>query len=81
MEAVFSTVFHYNFRPEIDNPVISSEAVHNIGVDGLVKFGDSMSHGFLGGGLPLCDDRRTPASSSSLFVQSEAVVYLENDLT
>ena len=29
-------------------------------------------------GLPLCDDRRTPASSS--LVQSEAVVYLENGL-
>ena len=27
--------------------------------------------------FPLCDDRRTPASSSS-FIQSEAVVYLEN---
>ena len=34
------------------------------------------------GVLPLCDDRRTPASSLlSLFVQSEAVVYLENGLT
>ena len=37
------------------------------------------------GVLPLCDDRRTPvsllSSLSSLFVQSEAVVYLENGLT
>ena len=36
------------------------------------------------GVLPLCDDRRTPASlslSSLSFVQSEAVIYLENGLT
>ena len=34
------------------------------------------------GVLPLCDDRRTPASSSSSsLAQSEAVVYLENGLT
>ena len=34
------------------------------------------------GVLPLCDDRRTPASLSlSLLAQSEAVVYLENGLT
>ena len=33
--------------------------------------------------LPLCDDRRTPASLSSLslLAQSEAVVYIENGLT
>ena len=31
------------------------------------------------GVLPLCDDRRTPASLS--LAQSEAVVYLENGLT
>ena len=33
------------------------------------------------GVLPSCDDRRTPASLSSLLLQSEAVVYLENGLT
>ena len=35
----------------------------------------------LNGVLPLCDDRRTPASSSLSFGQSEAVVYLKSGLT
>ena len=45
--------------------------------ESLVFFGKTFY-----GVLPLCDDRRTPASLSSLsFVQSEAVVYLKNGLT
>ena len=33
LEAVFSTGFHYNFRPEVNNDVISGIAVDNVGVD------------------------------------------------
>ena len=33
--------FRYNFRPEIDNDIISGVAVDNVGVDVRVKFGDS----------------------------------------
>ena len=44
-EAVYSTVFPYNFRPEVNNDVISCTAVDNVGVDTLVKFGDSSSNG------------------------------------
>ena len=40
------TAFPYNFRPEVDNDVISSVAVENVGMDVLVKFGDSRSNGF-----------------------------------
>ena len=35
-----------NFRPEIDNDVISSVSVNNVGMDGPLKFGDSRSNGF-----------------------------------
>ena len=35
------TVFRYNFRPEVDNDVISGVVV-------CVKFGDSWSNGFRG---------------------------------
>ena len=38
-------LFHYNFRPEIDNDVISGVAVDYIGMDVRVKFGDSRSKG------------------------------------
>ena len=40
-EAVFSTVFTYNFRPEVDNDVISGTAVDNVGMEVRKKFGDS----------------------------------------
>ena len=45
-EAVFSTVFPYNFRLEIDNDVISGVAIENFGMDVRVKFGDSRSNDF-----------------------------------
>ena len=45
-EAVKSTVFPYNFRPEVDNDVISDTAVDNVSVDVPIKFGDSRSNGF-----------------------------------
>ena len=42
---VFSKVFRYNFRPEVDSDVISGATVDNVGVDLSVKFGDSRSNG------------------------------------
>ena len=39
-------VFRYNFRPEVDNDVMSGGSVDNVGVDVRVKFGDSRSNGF-----------------------------------
>ena len=45
-EAVYSTVFPYNFRTEVDNDVISGIAVDNVGVDVTIKFADSSSNGF-----------------------------------
>ena len=43
--AVKSSVFPYNLRPEVDNDVISSMAIGNVGVDVSIKFGDSRSNG------------------------------------
>ena len=40
-EAVFSTVFPYNFRLEVGNDVISGRAIENVGMDVAIKFGDS----------------------------------------
>ena len=46
-EAVFSTVFfRFDFRPEVDNAVLSAVAVDIVGVDVPVKLGDSRSNGF-----------------------------------
>ena len=45
-EVVFSTVFPYDRRPEVDNGVISDMAVDNVGIDVPIKFGDSRSNGF-----------------------------------
>ena len=45
LEAVLSTVFSYNFRPEVDNDVISGVTVDNVGMDVRAKFGDSRSTG------------------------------------
>ena len=45
-EAVFSTVFSYNFLPEVDNDVISGAAADNVGMAVCVKFGDSRSDNF-----------------------------------
>ena len=36
-EAVFSNIFPYNYQPEVDNDVISSVAVDNVGMDVCVK--------------------------------------------
>ena len=44
-EVVFLTFFRYNFRPEVDNEVISGVAVDNVSMDVLLKFGDSSSNG------------------------------------
>ena len=38
-------IFCFNFRPEVDNDVISDLAVDNVGVDVRLKFGDSSSNG------------------------------------
>ena len=38
--------FPYNFRPEVDNDVISGSTVEHHGIDVCVKFGDSRSNGF-----------------------------------
>ena len=45
-EAVKSTVFPYNFRPEVDNDVIPGKAVDNVGMDVSMKCGDSRSNCF-----------------------------------
>ena len=46
-EISVSTVFCYNFRPEVDNDVIVfSVAVDNVGMDVCIKFGDSRSNRF-----------------------------------
>ena len=39
-------IFRYNFRPEVDNDVISSVAVEHVRVDVRVKFGNLRSNGF-----------------------------------
>ena len=44
-EAVFSTVFPYNFWPEVDNDIISGTAVDNVGMYVHIQFGDSRSNG------------------------------------
>ena len=45
-EAVISTVlFRYNFRPEVDNYVVSGVAVDYDDVDVRLQFGDSRSNG------------------------------------
>ena len=38
-EATFSTVFPYNFRPEVDNDLVSDMAVDNVGMDVPIKIG------------------------------------------
>ena len=38
--------FPFNFRPEVDNDVISGLTVDNVGTDVPVKFSDSRSNGF-----------------------------------
>ena len=43
---MFDCFFPYNFRPEVDNDVISGIAVDNVGMDVPIKFGDSSSNGF-----------------------------------
>ena len=45
-EAVYSTVFPYNFRLEVENDVTSGMAVHSVGMDVPIEFGDSCSNGF-----------------------------------
>ena len=41
---IFDSFFHYNFRPEVGNDVISGVTVYYVGVDVRVKFGDSRSN-------------------------------------
>ena len=38
--------FPNNYRPEIDNDVISGVPVDNVGMDVCVNFGDSRSNGY-----------------------------------
>ena len=38
-------LFRYNFRPDVDNDVISSATVEYVSMDGYLKFGDSRSNG------------------------------------
>ena len=42
----FRQFFRYNFRPEVDDNVLSGVAVDNVGMDVPVKCGDSRSNGF-----------------------------------
>ena len=42
---IFDCFFPSNFRPEIDNDVLSDAAVENVGTDVCVKFGESRSNG------------------------------------
>ena len=44
-QAIFSTVFRSNFRPEVDNEVIPDVAIDYVGMDVHVKFADSRSNG------------------------------------
>ena len=41
-----SDCFPYNFRPEVDNGVVSGAAVDNVGTDVSLKFCGSRSNGF-----------------------------------
>ena len=43
---MYSTVFPYNFLPEVDNDVISGMSVDSVRMDVHVKFDDSSSNGF-----------------------------------
>ena len=43
--AISKVCFRYNFRPEVDNHVISDVAIACVGLDVRVKFGDSRSNG------------------------------------
>ena len=45
LQAACSTFHRYNFRPEVDNDVISSVAVGCFSADANVKFGDFRSNG------------------------------------
>ena len=54
-DAVFSSVFQYNLRSEVDNDVISGMTVDNVGSGVSSKFGDFGSNGFhdiRGAGFP-----------------------------
>ena len=63
-EAAFSTVFPYNFQPEVDNDVISGKAVDNVGMDVPIKFGDSRLNGFQNiRGADFVSNERTLAQS------------------
>ena len=42
---IFDSFFHYDFRPVVDNDVISRPAVDNIGLDVRVKLDVSRSNG------------------------------------
>ena len=47
-DTVFSTVFRYNFRLEVDNDVISGMAVDNVGMNVRIKFGEARLNDFRG---------------------------------
>ena len=42
--SLYSNVFRYNFRSEVDDDVVSDVAVDNAGMDVYVTFGDSRSY-------------------------------------
>ena len=42
---IFDSFFRYNFRPEVDNDVISGLAIDYVGMGVQVEFGDSRSNG------------------------------------
>ena len=46
-QAVFLTVFCYNFRLEVDTDVIYGVAVDYVGIGVKIKFGDSRPNGSL----------------------------------
>ena len=45
-KAIIFQLFPYNFRPVVDNDVISGMDVDNVSIDALIKCGDSRSNGF-----------------------------------
>ena len=66
------TVLRYNFRPEVENYVISGVAVHNVCMDVLVKFDDSRSNGFRDiQGTDFMSNERTGPSTISIIKLSD----------
>ena len=72
----FRHFFRYNFRPEVDNDVISAVAIDYVGVDIPIKFGDSRSKrsrdirraGFVSNERKNEHDKAYPNTAKRLFI-------------